>query len=80
MSVCPQPFPRATRRPGAMLGCELNVNDRGADGEWQLHFFRFLWIQSVSYKSVTVTAVLWGSGVLWLPLLPCEQFLSFTDS
>lgn len=32
----------AMRRPGVILGCELNVNDRGADGEWQLRFFRVL--------------------------------------
>lgn len=42
VSVCLQTLPMAMRRPGVILGCELNVNDRGADGEWQLRFFRVL--------------------------------------
>lgn len=34
----------------------------------------------VSHRPVRVPAILRGLGILWLLLLPCEQFISFTDS
>lgn len=37
-------------------------------------------VDSAYLTSLSVPAILWGLGVLWLLLLPCEQFISFTDS
>lgn len=68
--------PRCRSLPGA-VGCISMTEGLLRSGRWD---FAGVCGFSVSHKPVRVPAVLWGLGVLWLLLLPCEQFISFTDS
>lgn len=76
-AFCPLPVPPRCRSLSGAVGCISMTEGLLRSG---ISCFAGGCGFSVSHKPVRAPAVLWGLGVLWLLLLPCEQFISFTDS
>lgn len=72
LSPCPCAFPEHCWAVTCMAMTEAPVVSGSSEFWW------FVNSEGIS-QSVTGTAALWGPGVLRLSLLPCEQFISFTD-